>query len=75
MRMFWFMVMIVVISLGINYATASAHDRTGFLERLTASSSHRAIESFYDHEHSVFCASRWSAISCVYVPRDTIKGE
>ena len=30
------------------------------------------VGTFYDVEHSVFCASRVNAVSCVYVPRDTV---
>ncbi len=29
--------------------------------------------TFYDEATSVFCATRSSSVSCVYVPRDTVR--
>ena len=31
------------------------------------------VKTFYDQSASVFCATRQKAVSCVYVPRDTVK--
>ena len=34
-----------------------------------------SVDTFYDEPHSVFCATRLEAMSCVYVPRDTVRNE
>ena len=33
----------------------------------------RTFETYYDEGTSVFCATRLKAVSCVYVPRDTVR--
>jgi hypothetical protein len=33
----------------------------------------RSFETYYDEGTSVFCATRANAVSCVYVPRDTVR--
>ena len=32
-----------------------------------------SISTWYDESTSVFCATRAKAVSCVYVPRDTVR--
>lgn len=38
-----------------------------------ADAGRRYTDTFYDEATSVFCATRIKAVSCVYVPRDTVR--
>ena len=61
----------IVVGLSLLYVIITCVDRAnaGFDYPLTRG----GYGTFYHEETSVFCATRPEAISCVYVPRDTVR--
>ncbi len=61
----------IVISLSLLYVMVTCVDKanSGVIENLDRGTR----GTFYDETYSVFCASRVNAVSCVYVPRDTVR--
>ena len=63
----------IIIGVGLLLGMTTCVDRAnaGFGSR--AGVERHVIETFYDEGTSVFCAARYDGISCVYVPRDTVR--